>query len=214
MWSCWSRLGSSRSGRAIGSCLSWAYSSLCSGSSARCYRDAVRQGARSIFLRLLPRGNACPDRLALQPRDHERGVATGVAVAEAEAKLAPEKLCATPTDQRNLELVRERSDGDRVVGTVDTSDRDPALASTRWRNPVGRVLHRTLGKPILRVQHISDRTVDQSRAPHRIIPDTHRSDQKRACGCIDEVGLPPSIGRWRSLVWRISRLRCAILQRR
>jgi hypothetical protein len=74
----------------------------------------------------------------LQPRDRERGVATGVAVADAEPRRAPEKLCATPND-------------------------------------------------------------------HRMIRDTHRSDQKRACDCIGGVGLPPSIGRWRSLVWRISR---------
>ena len=100
--------------------------------------------------------------MALQPRDHERGVATAVAVAEAEAKLAPEAFCATPADQRYLELVGERPNGDRVVGAVGTGDRDAALVD-EVAEPVGRVLRGTLGKPILRVQHELDRTVEQSR---------------------------------------------------
>ena len=99
--------------------------------------------------------------VALQPADDERGVAAAVAVAEAEAVLALEPLGAAPTDQRDLQLVRERADGDRVVGAVRAGDADAAFVD-EVPEPVGRVLRRALRQPVLGVQHELDRPVEQS----------------------------------------------------
>ena len=58
------------------------------------------------------------------------------------------------------ELVRERADGDRVVGAVRAGDADAALVD-QVPEPVGRVLRRALRQPVLGVQHELDRPIEQ-----------------------------------------------------
>ena len=99
--------------------------------------------------------------VALQPADDERGVAAAVAVAEPEAVVALQPLGAAPADQRDLQLVGERADGDRVVGAVRAGDADAALVD-EVAEAVGRVLRRALRQPVLGVQHELDRPVEQT----------------------------------------------------
>src|SRR5207253_8722123 len=53
-----------------------------------------------------------PVPLPLEPRRHQRSVATDIAVSEPEAILTLHTLRARPTDERHLQLVRQPRDGD------------------------------------------------------------------------------------------------------
>src|SRR5262249_14257599 len=94
----------------------------------------------------------------LQPADNERGVAAAVTVPEAKAVVALQSLGPAPADQWDLQLVGERSDGDRVVGAVRTGDTDAALVA-EIPKAAGRVLRAPLRQAVLGMQDELDRTV-------------------------------------------------------
>ena len=97
----------------------------------------------------------------LQPAHDERGVAAAVAVTESEAVVAVEPLRAAPADEGDLELIGERTTGDRVVGAVRAGDRDAALVD-QPSEPIGRVLRRPVRQPVLGVQDVFDLAVEQT----------------------------------------------------
>ena len=98
--------------------------------------------------------------LPLEPRDDERGIATAVAVPEPEAVVALESFRAAPADERDLQLVGERADGDRVVGAVRTGDGDAALVD-EVAEAVRGVLGRAVGQAVLAVEDELDGSVEQ-----------------------------------------------------
>ena len=100
----------------------------------------------------------CP--LRFSHADDERGVAAAVAVAEPEAVVALQPFGTAPADERDLQLVRERPDRDRVVGAVRAGDTDAALVD-EVAKAVGRVLRRALRQPVLGMQHELDGPVEQ-----------------------------------------------------
>jgi hypothetical protein len=78
--------------------------------------------------------------LLLQPPDDERGIAAAIAVPQPEAVLAVESFRTAPADERDLELVRERTDRDRVVGAVRAGDADASLIDEKPA-AIGDVAH-------------------------------------------------------------------------
>src|SRR3954468_22117314 len=100
--------------------------------------------------------------VALQPRNDERGVAAAVAVPEPEAVVALQALRTAPTDERNLQLVRERTDRDRIVGAVRARDADAPFVD-EVAEAVGRVLGRSVRETVLGVQHELVRTIEEAR---------------------------------------------------
>src|SRR5271165_224029 len=96
----------------------------------------------------------------LEPRHDERRISAAVAVSQSEAVLAVELLGAAPADQRDVQLVGQRSDGDRVVGAVGAGDPDAPLVN-QPSEAVGGVLGRALGKAVLGMQDELDRAAQE-----------------------------------------------------
>src|SRR6202050_1743867 len=99
--------------------------------------------------------------ISRKPRHAEGSITTAVPVAEPEAIFARQSLSARPADERDLELVGQWGDDDRVVRTVGTGDTDTALVD-QVLEPICGIACRTAGQPVFRVDHELHRAVDQA----------------------------------------------------